>query len=80
MPGCALRHARPSASDIASQVVAELPTPVSAPTMPSANEVANQVIAQFPAISVVDIALIAAIVVVVVLLMYVIFSIRKLQK
>jgi hypothetical protein len=53
----------PSASDVAGEVVSQLPVQTPVPTAPSASDVAQQVISQLPAVTNIDIAIIAIVVV-----------------
>jgi hypothetical protein len=56
-----------TADDVASQVIAQLPTATPGPSIPTADEVANQVISQLPSVSNVEIAIIAVVVIAVLL-------------
>jgi hypothetical protein len=53
----------PSANDVASQVVSQLPVQTPVPTAPSASDVASEVISQLPSVSNTDLAIIAVVVV-----------------
>jgi outer membrane protein assembly factor BamB len=79
----------PSASEVANQVISQLPTPVPAtpspaaivtPTPYTASDIAQQVLYQLPAISSTDAILIAAVALVAVLGIATLLSVRKIKK